>query len=104
MVATRIDLPMEAIAEFCRRWRIRELAVFGSVLRDDFRPDSDIDVLVTFAPDAPWSLIDHVSMQEELAEILHRRVDLVTRGGLERSENVYRRREILQTAQVVYAA
>ena len=104
MVATRIDLPMEAIAEFCRRWRIRELAVFGSVLRDDFRPDSDIDVLVTFVPDAPWSLIDHVSMQEELAEILHRRVDLVTRGGLERSANVYRRREILQTAQVVYAA
>lgn len=101
MVATRIELPTDAIADFCRRWRVREFALFGSVLRDDFRPDSDIDVLVTFGPDAEWSLIDHVIMQDELGAIFQRGVDLVTRSGLERSENLYRRREIMESAQVV---
>lgn len=104
MVQAQIELPMDAIAEFCRRWQIVELALFGSVLRDDFGPDSDIDVLVKFAPGHPWSLFDHVTMQEELGEILGRSVDLVSRAGVERSQNERRRRQILNSARVVYAA
>jgi uncharacterized protein len=104
MVTARIDLPREELAAFCARWRVRELALFGSVLRDDFRPDSDIDVLARFDVSASWSLIDHVKMQDELATILGRPVDLVTRAGLEGSANAVRKREILDSAQVVYAA
>ncbi len=100
----RIDLPMSAIADFCERWKIREFAVFGSVLRDDFRPDSDIDVLATFEPAAAWSLFDHVDMQNELGRLLGRRVDLLTRAGVERSRNPERRREILESARVIHAA
>lgn len=92
------------MAEFCRRWKITELALFGSVLRDDFRPDSDVDVLVTFAPDAQWSLFDHVDMEDELRQILGRSVDLVNRRGIERSRNQHRRRAILESAQVVHVA
>src|SRR3990170_8236105 len=95
----RIDIPKERIAEFCRRWKISELALFGSVLREDFRPDSDVDVLVTFAPDAKWSLFDHVDMEDELAQILGRPVDLVSRRGIERSRNPFRRRAILESAR-----
>ena len=99
-----ISLPRERIAEFCRRWKIRELALFGSVLREDFGPDSDIDVLVTFASDADWSLLDHVQMQDELGTILGRKVDLLSRRAVERSENWIRRRAILESAEIVYAA
>ncbi len=96
----RIDLPGEKIAEFCRRWKVTEFGLFGSVLRDDFRPDSDVDVLVTFAVDAGWSLFDLVEMQEELKAILGHEVELVEREGL---RNPFRRREILRNLQVVYA-
>ena len=99
-----ISLPRERIAEFCRRWKIRELALFGSVLREDFGPDSDIDVLVTFASDADWSLLDHVQRQDELGTILGRKVDLLSRRAVERSENWIRRRAILESAEIVYAA
>ena len=104
MVKAAIVLPDAQIADFCRRWTIAELALFGSVLREDFVPDSDVDVLVTFAPDAEWTLLDHVQMEEELAALLGRAVDLVSRRGLERSENWIRRNEILTTAQPVYVA
>ena len=104
MVTTNIDLPMEKIAEFCRRWRIQELALFGSALRDDFRPDSDIDLLVTFAPGASRSLFNHVDMQDELESMLGRKVDLVSRHGVERSENLRRKQEILSTAAAIYVA
>ena len=80
------------------------LALFGSVLRDDFRPDSDVDVLVRFAPEARHSLFDVARMQEELAELLHRQVDLVCRDDVERSRNNIRRQAILASAEVVYAA
>lgn len=100
-MSASIPIPQEKIAEFCRRWKITELALFGSVIRDDFRPDSDIDVLVTFAPDAEWSLFDLVGMQEELKAMFGREVDLVERKGL---RNPFRRHEILSTKQVVYAA
>jgi uncharacterized protein len=99
-----IELPDEQIAEFCRRWKIVELSAFGSVLRDDFRPDSDVDMLVSFAPDAEWSLFDQMAMEEELAAMLGRKVDLVSRRGVEQSENWIRRRHILESARQVYGA
>ncbi|MEP7284511.1 MAG: nucleotidyltransferase family protein [Chloroflexota bacterium] len=98
-----IDLPMDRIAEFCRRWQVIEFALFGSVLRDDFRPDSDIDVLVTFAPGVGWSLFDIVHMRDELSEIFGREVDLGERPTLEKDPNYIRRKEILSTVQVIYA-
>ncbi|HEY6321126.1 MAG TPA: nucleotidyltransferase family protein [Thermoanaerobaculia bacterium] len=98
---TKIQVPMADIEDFCRRWQVKELALFGSVLREDFTADSDIDVLVTFAPENRRSLFDIVDMQDELAALLRRNVDLVTRGGL---RNPYRRHEILTTRRVLYAA
>jgi predicted nucleotidyltransferase len=92
---------MDAIQQFCRRWKIRELALFGSVLRTDFRPDSDVDVLVTFHNDAEWGLLDHMQMQQELATLLRRPIDLVSKRALERSANWVRREAILNTAQVL---
>lgn len=94
----------EAVTEFCRRWKISELAFFGSVLREDFGPDSDVDVLVTFDTEANWSLFDHQRMTDELSEIVGRPVDLVSRRGLERSRNAARRQAILESAQRFYAA
>ncbi len=99
-----IDIPAEELAEFCRRWRITELALFGSILRDDFRPDSDVDVLATFAPEAGWSLLDHVGMEQALAELFGRPVHLVSRRAIERSQNWIRRQAILNTAQVVHVS
>ena len=98
-----ITLPTERIAEFCRRWRVRELAVFGSFLRDDFRPDSDLDFLYTFADDVPWTLFDLVTMDQELAAIVGRPVDLVDRRSIEKSENWIRCRAIPGTAEAIYA-
>ena len=79
-------------------------AFFGSVLRDDFRPDSDVDVLVTFAPGVEWSLFDHIAMEEELSALLGRKVDLISRRAIERSSNWIRRKAILETAEPFYAA
>jgi len=97
----RIDLPKEKITEFCRRWKIIEFALFGSVLRDDFGPDSDIDVLVTFTEDCGHSLFDLAQMQEELKVILAHEVDLVEKAGL---RNPFRRHAILNNMEVIYAA
>ena len=102
MVSPKIQLPEDKIKDLCDRWKISELALFGSVLRDNFRPDSDIDMLVTFNSDADWSLFDHVQMQQELANILERKVDLVSKRAIERSHNWIRRREILETAKIIY--
>ena len=92
------------VGQFCRKWKITDLALFGSVLREDFRPDSDIDVLVSFEPNARWSLMDVVEMQDELERVLGRKVDLVKRRAVERSENYIRRRHILESAEPVYVA
>jgi len=100
----RIPIDRERISDFCRRWKITELALFGSVLRDDFRPGSDIDLLVTFAPDAKWTLFDHVAMEEELSGVLGRKVDLVSKRAIERSRNWIRRKAILETAEPFYVA
>ena len=99
-----IDVPRKRVAEFCHKWKIVELSLFGSVLRADFRPDSDIDVLVTFAPGSRYSLFDLVHMEEELEKIIGRKVDLVERSAIEQSENYIRRKHILNSAQAVYVA
>ena len=99
-----IPLPREAIEAFCKRWGIVELSVFGSVLRDDFRAESDVDVLVTFAADAHVGLMDLVHAQDELGVILGRRVDLVERQSVEESRNWIRRRSILSSARPIYVA
>ena len=99
-----IDLPYDALAEYCRRWKITRLEVFGSVLRDDFGPDSDVDFLATFDPDARWSLFDIVHAEEELSSVVGRSVDFVERPSIEASKNWIRRRSILESAQTIYAA
>lgn len=105
MATPKIEVPMDQVAAFCRKWKITELALFGSVLRDDFGPDSDVDVLATFAPDAPWSLWEWPDMMDELKAIFGgREVDLLEREGVERSGNYIRRRHILSSAEPVYVA
>jgi predicted nucleotidyltransferase len=100
----RVTIPRKKLAEFCNRWKITELALFGSVLRNDFRSDSDIDLLVSFSPRAKISLFDLVRMQNELKEIFGRDVDLVERRAIENSENYIRRKSILSNTKVIYAA
>jgi hypothetical protein len=98
---TRIDVPKEKIAEFCRRHHIRKLAFFGSVLRDDFEPDSDVDVLVEFEPGSRVGLFDLYDMEQELSRLLGgRKVDMNT----PRSLSKYFREEVLTQAEVYYAA
>lgn len=103
-MSPKIPIDHDQIADFCRRWKITELAFFGSVLRDDFRVDSDVDVLVTFAQDARWSLFDHMAMEEELSTMVGRKVDLVSRRAIERSSNWIRRKAILGSAEAYYAS
>ena len=103
-MSARIPIDREKIAGFCRKWRIVEFALFGSVIRADFRPDSDVDVLVTFAPEARWSLFDMVTMEDELKGMFGREVDLVERHAVEQSENYIRRKHILQNLEDVYVA
>ena len=97
------DTGQDEIAAFCKRWRIVELAVFGSVLRDDFGPDSDIDVLVRYRPTATHTLLDLERMEDQLTRILGRKVDLVDRAAVEASRNYIRRRAILESAETLYA-
>jgi len=97
----RIAVPKEKIEEFCRRWKIVEFALFGSALREDFRPDSDVDVLVSSGKDADWDLFDWVNMIEELKGIFGREVDLVEKTSL---RNPFRRHYILNSQKVIYAA
>jgi len=92
----------ERLHALCRRWRVAELCLFGSALRDDLRPDSDIDLLVTFAADAGWRPRDLLRMQDELEALFGRTVDLVERAAVEENENWIRRRHILQHAEPVY--
>ena len=100
----KVSVPRKKLAEFCRRWKISELAFFGSVLREDFRPNSDIDLLVSFNPKVKISLFDLVHMQNELKEIFGRDVDLIERRAIEKSENYIRRKNILSNTRVIYAA
>ncbi len=104
MAQVKIEIPQERIADFCRRWKITEFALFGSVLTDNFGPDSDVDVLVSFAGNANWSLFDLVTMQGELKEIFGWEIDLVERRAVENSENYIRRKHILSSTETVYVA
>jgi hypothetical protein len=97
----QFHLDQEKIAAFCRKWKVTEFSIFGSALREDFGPESDVDVLVSFAEDAHWSLWDWTDMIEELKQIFGRDVDLVSKRGL---RNPFRRHEILTTREVVYVA
>lgn len=97
----KIDIPLDKISGFCEKWKIKEFSVFGSALRSDFDSRSDIDVLITFEPDIPWSLYEWIDMIEELRIIFGREVDLISERGL---RNPYRRREILANREVIYAA
>ncbi|MFZ4666074.1 MAG: nucleotidyltransferase family protein [Prochlorotrichaceae cyanobacterium] len=101
-LVTNINLSMPQIHDFCQRWQIVEFALFGSVLRDDFRPDSDIDCLVKFSNDAHWTLLHIGKMEDELKDIFQRDVDLVSRRGLESSRNYLRRKTILNSLEVLY--
>jgi hypothetical protein len=106
MLTTQIELPMDKIADFCRRWGVARLEIFGSALREDFHPESDVDFLFTPGPGfqrekayGPWGR-DH--MAEELAGLLGRKVDMIERSRIERMDNWIKRRHILQTAASVY--
>lgn len=100
----QIPFDQEKITEFCQRWKITEFALFGSVLRDDFDLDrSDVDVLVSFAPNVPWTILDLVDMEDQLGEIFGRKVDLVERISIEKSENPFRKKAILESCQIIYA-
>ena len=103
-MTARIAIPADGIAAFCERWQVTELALFGSVLRDDFGPDSDIDVLVSFDAAARHTLFDMARMEGELKVLFGRDVDLVSRRGVERSGNHLRREAVLHSAQTIYAA
>ena len=96
-----IDIPENQLAELCRKWKVAELSLFGSILRGDFSPSSDVDVLVSFDPAAPWSLLDLMEMKEQLEILFGRSVDLVEKEAL---RNPWRKRRILSTYEVVYAA
>ncbi|MBM3790231.1 MAG: nucleotidyltransferase family protein [Acidobacteria bacterium] len=98
-----ISMDRDRIEAFCRRWQVGELALFGSVLREDFGPDSDVDVLVRFLPEGRHGLFDLARMQQELESILGRRVDLVERSAIEKSRNYIRRKAILSSLETVYA-
>ena len=100
-MSPRIQVDRERIVEFCRKWNITEFALFGSVLRDNFRPDSDVDVLVTFGPGGGLTFENRVKMLDELSAIFGRKVDLVEKKAI---RNPFRRYEILTTKSVVYAA
>lgn len=97
-----IDLPYDALAEHCPRWKNTRLEVFGSILREDFGPDSDIDFLVTFDPTARLTLFSMVDAQEELGAIVGRPVDLVDRDAIENSRNWMRRRLVLENTRTIY--
>jgi len=104
MTPMDLGISPEKIVEFCRRWKISRLAVFGSAVRGKLRVDSDIDLLATFASDADWSMFDHYRMEDELVELLGREVDLVSKKAIEENENPIFRRQILSSAREIYAA
>jgi uncharacterized protein len=101
IVQQRLGVDPQLVDAFCRKWRVRELSLFGSALREDFRPASDVDLLVVFEPGAAWDLWDILAMEAELQQVFGRKVDLVEKRAL---KNPFRRFDILTTRQVLYAA
>jgi predicted nucleotidyltransferase len=103
MKSMNLGIGTEKIADFCQRWKINKLAIFGSALREEFRPDSDIDLLVTFSSNADWTMFDHFTMEEELSRLLGREVDLISIQAVKENPNPITRREILDSARQIYA-
>lgn len=103
MIAVQLLVPSKKLAAFCKRWKVVEFALFGSAVREDFSPQSDVDALVSFAPQSEWGLFDHIQMKQELKELFGRNVDLVTHRALEQSLNTLLRSEILNSAKVLYS-
>lgn len=103
MNAIKIKIPEKQIREFCKKWNIKELSLFGSVLTEGYSKDSDIDILVSFSDDSQHTLFDLVHMEDELKQLFGRDVDLVSRRGLESSRNYFRRNAILNSAESLYA-
>jgi hypothetical protein len=103
-ITSTISIPKDRLIDFCRRWKVAELSLFGSALRRDFRPDSDVDLLVSFAPRVSWGFDDLLTMKEELTTLFGRSVDLVERRLVETSENYIRRRHILSHLEPLYVA
>ena len=101
-IRARLGISDGELEEFCQRWRIAELSLFGSALRNDFRPDSDIDLLVQYAPDVRRRLVDHTRMEEQLSELLGRKIDLCGKLGVEHSRNWIIRNNILDSAEPIY--
>jgi predicted nucleotidyltransferase len=99
-----IPIPQAQIVAFCQKWKITEFSLFGSVMRDDFGPESDVDVLVGFEPDVSWGLLGLVRMERELASLFGRKVDLVIRKSIERSDNQFRRNSILAHPYRIYGS
>ena len=103
-VTPRVPIPKDRLLDFCRRWKVAELSLFGSALREDFRQDSDVDLLISFAPGVSWEFDDFLTMKEELETLFGRTVDLVERRLVETSENYIRRRHILSHLEPLYVA
>lgn len=101
MAQIKIVLPQKNIDDFCLKWKVAERSLFGSVISKNFRPDSDIDVLVSFKDNAGWSLFDFVDMIDELKVVFGRKVDLVEKDSI---KNPFRRQSILSANEVIYAA
>ncbi len=104
MTAMDLGASQAELEQFCRRWKIARLAVFGSAAEGRLRADSDIDLLVTFQPDAEWTMFDHYAMEEELSQMFGREVDLVSVRAVEENPNPVCRRQILDSARPLYAA
>lgn len=96
-------MPMPEIEAFCTKWKITEFSLFGSVMRDDFGPDSDVDVLVEFEKSAGWKLDQWFEMEEELSELLGHDIDILIHSEVKRMENWIRRKSILESCSRVYA-
>ncbi|AFY36695.1 DNA polymerase beta domain protein region [[Leptolyngbya] sp. PCC 7376] len=100
----RLQLTPEQLYEFCHRWQVAELSLFGSILRNDFNDESDIDFLVLFQSESNYGLFERFDMKEELAELIQRPVDLISKKGIENSRNWLRKKNILESAEVIYVA
>ena len=100
----RLGITPTQLKEFCRRWKVAELSLFGSILRQDFNLNSDVDVLVTYLPAAKRGLFEKMRMKEDLETLLHRKVDLVSKKAIQKSSNWLRRENILNSAEVLYVA
>jgi hypothetical protein len=103
MIINSLKIPEDKIKHFCQRWKVSELAIFGSALREDFTQDSDVDLLISFEPDIQWGLFDLVNMEIELKSMFGKEIDLVEKNAVVKSDNYIRRKGILDGAQIIFS-